>query len=288
MESFTTTSLTIFGTIEFCRSRFAGAEYSPVYIGGNGALASLAAAKHVQVDLIGVIGTDMPREDLARALGPSVHIENVEQMEGESFYYQSTYDPDTFELSGEEIAFGVYGSYSPVLSTKQVKKSKNILFSGSNPRLGLAVLKQMQCPEVVAVNTLLYHLKHNEQYAIDLVKAATHLFTNAEEYEYMTDKIGEDLFEHCKNLQYIFKTKGTSGIEVITPAESRMFPLARVVRPLDPINAGDVFAGTVMGMIVGGRSSEKEMQTIISTAQEESIKVITNDEYYRKKTDRHG
>jgi sugar/nucleoside kinase (ribokinase family) len=275
-------SLTIFGTIEFCRSRFANAHYSPVYIGGNGVLASLAAGKRIEVDLIGVIGTDMKRTDLAYALGQAVHIENVEQLEGKSFYYQATYDPETFELAEEDVAFGVHECYHPWLAGGRAKSSQCVLFSGSNPRLGLAVLKQMERPRVVGVNTLLYHLKHNEPYAIGLTKTATHLFTNSQEYDYLTSKIGKDLFRSCERLQYIFKTRGISGVEVMTPADIRSFPLARVVRPQDSTNAGDVFAGTVMGMVVRGHDPEKELHDIVAIAQEESAKVILNDSYYRK------
>ncbi|MEK7479294.1 MAG: hypothetical protein AAB634_02050, partial [Patescibacteria group bacterium] len=251
---------TIFGTTEFCRSRLTNTPYSPRYLGGNGILASLAAGKHTPVDLISVIGTDMSRAKVKSILGENITIENVLQMEGKSFDYGATYDAKSFELVGEEIEFGVYGSYQPRVFTKEAKEAKCLLFSGSNPRFGLEVLRQISNPEVIGVNTLLYHLKHNAEYSIKLIDAATHLFTSLKEYEYMTKEMNYTFFSPERPLQYIFKTKGIEGVEVITPHNKEQFPVPRVVKPLDPINAGDVFAGTIMGMVAKGCDCEKNLK----------------------------
>lgn len=283
MEGSKENRLTIFGTIEFCRSRLSNTPYSRTCIGGNGIIASLAASKHTQVDLIGVIGSDMPRAKLKHLLGKDITIGNILQMQGKSFDYGATYDAESFELVGEEIQFGVYEFYRPRVFTKQAKEAKCLLFSGSNPRFGVEVLRQISNPEVIAVNTLLYHLKHNLQYAIRLINAATYLFTSSEEYEYLTNKMNDTFFGSKKRVRYIFKTKGARGVEVITLTNTQRFPVPSVVKPLDPINAGDAFAGTVMGMIAKGYDIEKNLQEIVVAAQEESSKVIVNDKYYRRK-----
>lgn len=275
--------LTVFGTIEFCRARFINGAYSPTYIGGNGILASLAAGKHTKVDLVSVMGNDMRRASLTYLLGKDINIKNVEQLQGESFDYGSIYDPKSFELVKEEIQFGVYEFYHPRIFSKQAKTAKYLLLSGSNPRLGLEVLEQMANPQVVAVNTLLYHLRHNLQYAIELIGAATYLFTNSQEYEYLMTKTKDKVFNPMKRLKYIFKTKGIYGVEVITPTTTQQFLIPSVVQPLDPTNAGDVFAGTVMGMVAKGYDLKRSLQKIVNAAQEESLKVILNDSYYRRK-----
>lgn len=273
--------LTVFGTIEFSRARFQNKPYSDTYIGGNGILASLAAAKYTYVDFIGVIGTDMNRKRLKKLLGKKINIENIQQLKGKSFNYGAIYDPITFDLVDEEIEFGVYGSYIPHILNNRAQLSKYVLFSGSNPRFSLKILKQIRKPECIAVNTLFYHLRNNFKYSLDLIASATYLFTNSKEYKYLVSKVGENLFGSFKQLKYIFKTKGIDGVEVISANSLLDFKLTKKVKPKDPTNAGDVFVGTVMGIISAGFSLEEDMKKIIELAQFEATKVITNDKYYR-------
>lgn len=277
--------LAIFGTIEFGRARFTNKSYSDKYIGGNGILASLAAAKYSHVDLIGVIGSDMSRRELLRSLGEKINIENVQQLKGKSFNYGAVYDPVTFDLVDEEIEFGVYGSYVPHVVNRRIQLSRYMLFSGSNPRFSLGILKQIKRPKEVAVNTLLYHLKNNLPYALDLIGNATYLFTNTKEYAYLKTQINQDIFKRFKKLKYIFKTKGKNGVEVIERNCSYNFPLRKKIIPKDPTNAGDVFVGTIMGMVTAEFDLKKDMKKIILNAQGEAFKVITNNKYYRIKAD---
>ncbi|OGH14749.1 MAG: hypothetical protein A2687_02760 [Candidatus Levybacteria bacterium RIFCSPHIGHO2_01_FULL_38_26] len=275
--------LTVFGTIEFGRARFINKTYSETYIGGNGVLASLAAAKYAKVDLVGIIGSDMNIKKLAKSLGKNIGIKNVQQLKGKSFNYGAIYDPVNFDLVDEEIEFGVYGSYVPHVLNREAQLSRYVLFSGSNPRFSLGILKQIEKPEYVAVSTLFYHLKNNFTHALDLIESATYLFTNSKEYDYLVSKIEKNLFSRFKRLKYIFKTKGVNGVEVISANDSRNFKLSKKVNPKDPTNAGDVFVGAVMGMIAAGFDIEKDIKKIIDSAQREATKVIVNDKYYRLK-----
>ena len=274
--------LTVFGTIEFSRSKFAGSKYSPRYIGGNGILASLAASKHTPVNLIGVIGSDLGIAKLSSTLGKKINVSNVTELKGKTFDYKAIYDPTTFELIDEKVKFGVYAKYRPKILDEFIDSTKYLLFSGSNPRFGLEIIRQLKNPEIVGVNTLYYHLVHNFEYAIQLIEFATYLFTSEREYELIAAKTSSNLFSRFKNLKYIFKTKGKNGVEVITKSGTKNFQPLKKIEPLDPTNAGDVFVGTIMGLIIKGISLDKDLKKIVQVAQSESLKVITNDKFYRK------
>lgn len=275
--------LTIYGTTEFGQSKYSAGESSPTYIGGNGILASLAASKHADVNLISVVGTDLNKNLLSDLLGPNINIDNVLQFEGKTFSYQGVYDPKTFELQEEIIEFGVYKDHIPVVNPKLAENTKAILFSGSNPRFGVKVFEQLKNPKVVGVNTLLYHLKHNTEFALQLLKNADYLFTNKQEFQFLTEKLGKNLFSQLPKLKYIFNTLGTEGVRVITKDQTHHFPPSRSVDPKDPTNAGDVFTGTIMGFIADGVDLKQSLEKVIKNAQEESIKVLINDPFYRKK-----
>ena len=279
--------LTVFGTIEFGKSKFAGSKYSPRYIGGNGILASLAASKHTPVNLIGVIGSDLGIAKLSSTLGKKINVSNVTELKGKTFDYKAIYDPTTFELIDEKVKFGVYAKYRPKILDEFIDSTKYVLFSGSNPKFGLEIMRQLGDQKIVGVNTLYYHLVHNFEYAIQLIEFATYLFTSEREYELIAAKTPPNLFFRFKNLKYIFKTKGKNGVQIITKTSSKNFYPLKILKPVDPTNAGDVFVGTIMGMTVAGFSLEKDMKKLINLAQREAARVIMNDSYYRLKAERN-
>lgn len=273
--------LTIFGTIAVCRTRFANEKYGMPYIGGNGILASLAASNYVDVDMVGVVGSDIGTSGLSKILGPSITLDNVEVLEGESFKYDATYSKKSAELIQEETKFGVYKEYSP--NVKSALRSEQIFFSGGNPKYALNFIEQINGPTVIAVSTLLYHLKNTKEYALKLIDKASILFTNKMEYQFLSETIGEDPLFYFKKLECIFNTNGSKGVNVaFSNGNSVFFSPPKVVTPLNPTNAGDVFAGTVVGMLSAGYKLSKDLDRIVKSAGTEAAKVILNDAYYRR------
>ena len=68
----------------------------------------------------------------------------------------------------------------------------------------------------------------------------------------------------------------------MTKSWSRTFRVDNELSPLSPKNAGDVFAGTIMGAIAAGENIEDALDTLMFAAQREAGKVIMNDPFYRK------
>ena len=274
--------LTVFGTIQFVSTRFDNKAYSARYIGGNGVVASLAASKYTQVDLIGVIGSDLRKTCLRELLGNKINTNHIEQISGKTFDYKATYNSISYDLLDQVIGFGVYEKYFPRALDEKINHSRYILFSGSKPQLSLAIEKQLLNSEIVAVDTLMYHLKNNFNASIELINSAMILFINNKEYEFLQDKLNSNPFKAFKRLQYIIRKKGKEGIDVITPDNIFSFIPSEIAKPLNPTNAGDVVSGAIMGMLAMGRSLNTHLKEIINIAQDEALKVILNDKFYRK------
>lgn len=272
--------LTIFGTIEYITSQVEGSKESPEYIGGNGIVASLAAGKILPVYLVGVVGQDISLQKLQNAVGENISIEHVEKYQGNSFRYKVIYDSTRFDIKDEKVEFGVYGKYEPYVSADVIKRAPIVFFSGSHPKYNLEILNQLDGSQVVGFTTLFYHLQHNFEYAQKLLKKTNYLFVSKKEYLFLRERIG-DLFSFAQKLSFLFITNGKEGVEVMTQNHKFTFPVKNAVVPLDPTNAGDVFSGTVMGMIAKGYSLDTKLSFIVQKAQEEAIKVIRNDSYYR-------
>lgn len=270
--------LTVFGTIEFGKSKI-GDKISPTYIGGNGITASLAAAKIVPVYLMGIIGNNLDKKILRNTLGENISIENVEQYDGNTFCYTAIYDEKSFDVKDHEIDFGVYKNYRPKVKITRIHNTKNIFLSGSIPAYSLLVLQQITSLKNIGVSTMMYHLKNNLDSSLELIQAAKYLFTNEKEYEYLQEKV-PNLFNFALNLRYIFITDGGKGVTVLSKNQENYYPFDKIITPLDPTNAGDVFAATIMALLVN--EENVNLEKIVMQAHEEAMKVIMNDPYYRK------
>jgi hypothetical protein len=273
--------LAIQGSIEIGRSRYLGETYSPDYIGGNGILASLAASKKTEVSLIGVIGTDLRLPSLKETLGLKIHLDSLTQVAGSTFRWLATYDRVTQDLVDQDISFGVYQSYEPQLS-EETRILTHVLFSGSRPQVSLEALKQFDDLTHIGVDAMLYHLQHNFDAALALIERAHYLFVNAREYAYLQEKLGRRLFARLPEIRYIFQKNGEKGVNIIRSDSFQAFPVKSVLHPDSPKNAGDVFAGIVMGAIAAEENIHAGMEKVISEAQYEAGKVIMNDSFYRK------
>jgi sugar/nucleoside kinase (ribokinase family) len=274
--------LFIFGTTEIGQSRFADHKISPKFLGGNGIIASLSAAKHIPVSYISVIGTDIDIDKLSFVLGDAIELTHLTVLDGETFQYIATYDQNTEELIDQKTNFGVYGEFDPNSSLDIHGESiKAILFSGSKPQLSSAVLDQLSSTSIIGVDVIMYHLIHNFDAQIQLISKTDILFCNSREYECITQQTSQDLFSYFPNIKVIFCKRGKKGVSMITAQNTRTFDARPGIVPINPTGAGDAFAGTVMSYIAKNNSLDIPKDVIIN-AQDESVKVIMNDRYYRK------
>jgi len=131
-----------------------------------------------------------------------------------------------------------------------------------------------------------YHLRHNLKDSLKLISKADYLFLNQQEYDYVLTKIEGDLLTNFPKLQFVFRKQGSAGVTVLSRHDIQQFVPPQKITPLSPANAGDVFAGTVMGMVANSMSLEEDLKTIVNAAQIESAKVLLNNSFYRKQYER--
>lgn len=249
--------------------------------GGNGVVATIAASKQCPVNFVSVIGTDLSHFDFNKIFGPNVNLDGLLRTSGDTFQYKVSYDVVHDQLIPNSIKFGVYETYSPTLNADQ-RKSSYVLLSGSNPKIGLDFLKQLDAPLLVGVDTQLYHLEHSPEESLELIKMATHLFLNHDEFLYLQKQFSNEFFHHCPRLQVIIHKKGKDGLDVIEANNTQTFLSPKIVQVENPLNAGDTISGTVMGFLASGVHFKKHIDEIVLAAQLEAAKVITDDPFYRK------
>lgn len=140
----------------------------------------------------------------------------------------------------------------------------------------------MTGPKVVGVNTLHYHLQHDVEAALALLERATHMFMNEQAYRFIAEQCGDDLFAYLPRVEVVFRNMGREGVRVITNDTTNHFAPPTIARPLAPTNAGDAFAGTVMGYLACDEAGAFSLDCIVREGQQESLRIMQNSSFYRK------
>jgi hypothetical protein len=106
------------------------------------------------VQLVGVIGTDFPLDDLRRRLsGRPIDLAGLECAEGASFRWRGRYRHDLNMAETLETHLGVFSNFRPKIPEKF--RSAPFVFLGNiDPRLQLEVLEQVAKPKLVACDTM--------------------------------------------------------------------------------------------------------------------------------------
>ncbi|HEU4787508.1 MAG TPA: sugar kinase, partial [Gemmatimonadaceae bacterium] len=123
-------------------------------LGGSGTFFSASASHLAPVQLVGVIGTDFPVDDLRRRLsGRPIDLAGLECAEGASFRWRGRYRHDLNMAETLETHLGVFSNFRPKIPEKF--RSAPFVFLGNiDPRLQLEVLEQVAKPKLVACDTM--------------------------------------------------------------------------------------------------------------------------------------
>jgi hypothetical protein len=258
---------------------------SDLFIGGNGLLSAIAISKYNSVSLFSVVGDDINLSLLKKSLPESLDIKNVTQLKGDTFYWKVNYDETSENITSQEIDFGVHARFSDELfSVNEFGNLRHIHFSGTDPEVCLKILKKIKKSNDnfnVSVDTLMFYINSKPKETIELATQAQIIFTSEKEKTELDKLMSASLFLESNSLEYIFNTRGSNGIELINREFSQNFSTKPVNNPLLSTNAGDVFAGSVIGQIYLDVNWRLRLKNIIKQAQTDAKKVILNDQFYR-------
>ena len=232
-------------------------------LGGSGTFFSAAASLLTPVQLVGVVGSDYPMEQLASLAKKGVDLAGLERAEGTSFRWRGRYRHDLNSAETIETHLGVFSHFSPKIPA-QFKSAPFVFLANIDPRLQLDVLRQVEKPQLVACDTMNFWIESRRSELVELLGHVDLITVNDGEARQLTEKA--NLVRAAKWIlergpRYVIIKKGEHGAFMFTKDSVFFAPAYPLESVFDPTGAGDSFAGGFMGYLAKtGDISEANMR----------------------------
>ncbi|MFQ5649043.1 MAG: PfkB family carbohydrate kinase [bacterium] len=233
-------------------------------LGGAAVYFSAAASYFAPVNLVGVVGDDFDRGLLDFLVPRNVDLRGLEVKPGKTFRWGGIYLDD---LNARETTFthlNVFEEFQPVIP-EAYKNADFIFLANIAPELQLDVLRQVNAPRLVALDTMNYWIEGSLPALKALLKKVHVLIINDSEARQLSGEF--NLVKASRAIQemgprVIIIKKGEHGAVMVAEDFSFFsapaFPLESIC---DPTGAGDTFAGGFMGYLArAGEPSEEHFR----------------------------
>jgi sugar/nucleoside kinase (ribokinase family) len=220
-------------------------------IGGSGTFFSASASHLAPVQLVGVVGSDYPMDQLAPLEAHGVDMAGLEQADGNSFRWRGRYRHDLNSAETLETHLGVFSHFSPKIPP-QFRDAPFVFLANIDPRLQLEVLQQVHTPKLVACDTMNFWIESRRPDIIELIRHVDLITLNDAEARQLTDcfnlvKAARWIMERGPRMVVI--KKGEHGAFLFKKDSIFFAPAYPLESVFDPTGAGDSFAGGFMGYL---------------------------------------
>jgi len=218
-------------------------------LGGSAIYFSAAASYFAPVNLVAVVGDDFPKEQIEFLKKKNVDFSGLEVADGKTFRWGGKYG---FDLNDRDTLFthlNVFEKFEPKIPDSY-KNSEYIFLANIGPELQMDVLKQIQSPKLVALDTMNYWIGGNLPALRETLKLVDVLIINDSEVRQLAYEA--NLVKASKIVQEmgpktLIIKKGEHGALLITQNSFFWAPAYPLEFIYDPTGAGDTFAGGFVG-----------------------------------------
>jgi len=231
-------------------------------IGGSATFFAASASHLSPVQLVGVVGSDYPVDQLEPLRARGVDLAGLEHAEGRSFRWRGRYRHDLNAAETLETHLGVFSNFEPKIP-EQFRSAPFVFLGNIDPRLQLQVLDQVRKPKLVACDTMNFWIESRRPDLIELLKRVDLITLNDGEARQLTEE-----YNLLKAARWIMNRgpklvvikKGEHGAFMFTERTIFFAPAYPLESVFDPTGAGDSFAGGFMGYIA--RADDLGEQTL--------------------------
>jgi sugar/nucleoside kinase (ribokinase family) len=230
---------TPFGKAERCR-------------GGSATYFSVAASFFTDVDLVAVVGEDFSDKDMEIFRGRRISVDGLERVRGaKTFFWSGEYGYDLNVAKTLDTQLNVFADFQPKLNARQ-KKSDVLFLANIQPELQMGVLKQMQRPRLVALDTMNLWIATKRDALEKAFRQVDLVIINDAETRQFTGET--NIIKGAREIlalgpHTIVIKRGEYGVLMITRGEAFAVPAYPLENVFDPTGAGDTFAGGFLGYL---------------------------------------
>jgi sugar/nucleoside kinase (ribokinase family) len=227
-------------------------------LGGSASYASLAASFFAPVNLVGIVGSDFPKQYLALFKKHGVNLDGLEVADGKTFRWSGEYEWDMNKRRTLSVCLNVFETFQPKLPA-QYRKTPYVFLANISPQLQLHVLTQVEQPKFIVADTMDLWIETEREPLLELLKQIDCLILNeGEARELMKEtsliKAGRKILrlgskDSGRGPKYVVVKKGEHGCLLFGDDLFFSAPAYPLEDIHDPTGAGDSFAGAFTGYL---------------------------------------
>jgi sugar/nucleoside kinase (ribokinase family) len=220
-------------------------------LGGSASYASIAASFFSPVNMVGIVGSDFPKQylDLYRQRG--VNLDGLEVADGQTFRWSGEYEWDLNRRRTLSVALNVFETFQPTLPGHYTG-TPYVFLANISPQLQMHVLAQVKSPKFVVADMMDLWIETAREPLLELLKRIDCLVLNESEAREFTKqtsliKAGRQILQ--LGPKYVVIKKGEHGSLLFAHDLFFSAPAYPLEDIHDPTGAGDCFAGAFTGYL---------------------------------------
>ena len=219
-------------------------------LGGSATYASFAASFFAKPALVSVIGRDFPKDCMELMKSRGIDVEGV-KIDDKTFHWEGFYEYDMNEAKTRKTELNALEHFKPEVPEKY-KGIKYVFLANIDPEHQLSVLRQMNNPEFVVLDTMNFWIDNKKEELIEAIKnadvlllndgEARHLFSTANLVKASNEALG-------LGPKAVIIKKGEHGALLFTKNKHFSAPGYPLENIKDPTGCGDSFGGAFIGYL---------------------------------------
>ena len=221
-------------------------------LGGSATHFSLSAGFFTDVRVVGVVGGDFGREELAVFEKHRIDTSDVERVEGgKTFFWRGRYDFDLNTAHTLDTQLNVFADFRPKLSDAS-RRSRLVFLGNIQPDLQREVREQVSGAELVALDTMNYWITTVPEAVKEAIRGVNVVIINDAEARQLAGE--PNLIKAARKIlswgpMALVVKRGEYGAAMFTKDTYFAIPAYPLEAVFDPTGAGDTFAGGFMGYL---------------------------------------
>lgn len=235
-------------------------------LGGSSIHAAYSASFHCPTAIVGVVGTDFPKQHLQFLNDKGIDTSGIKVVPGATFRWSGYYEFDMNQAHTRDTRLNVYADFIPEIPA-DLAGSEFLFLANLDPSLQLKIIEQMKGPKFIAMDTMDFWIKNKRQALHEVVKKVDLVLMNEGEIRQFMQTPNIPLA--AKRLlefgaKAVVVKKGEHGALLFTRETHFSAPSYPQEILRDPTGAGDSFAGGFMGYLARtGDLSEQNIRRAI-------------------------
>jgi cytidine kinase len=234
-------------------------------LGGSGAYAGIAAAKHGPVALVSIAGSDLDDVMLEPVRRAGVDLAGLQRVAGRTLRWTGSYTEGLAESEVRNADLGVVQRWDPVVP-EAARDARHVLLANTDPAVQARALDQLR-PDVVLLDTMDQWIRERRRAFEAMIVRATIVSLNEAELVQLTgerDVIAAGRLLVGRGPRAVVVKRGAHGATLVTRDGHYALP-AYPIAAIDPTGAGDALAGAFIARLArDGRIDEPGLREALA------------------------